>query len=74
MVIDDRSEFTNPELFPENAATCCGDMAQLLAKIPAEKDTYIVIVTRGHKNDAEALGACINKQFNYIGMIGSKRN
>ena len=73
MVLDDRSEFTNPELFPENAKTLCGDIAQELSKIPANKDTYIVIVTRGHKNDTEALEVCINKPFNYIGMIGSKR-
>jgi xanthine dehydrogenase accessory factor len=48
-------------------------MEQQLNKIPPDKDTYIVIVTRAHKNDAEALEACINRPFNYIGMIGSKR-
>ncbi|MBN1974229.1 MAG: XdhC family protein [Sedimentisphaerales bacterium] len=73
MVLDDRSEFTNPELFPNNTTTVCGNIAQELAKIPAEKDTYIVIVTRGHKDDAESLAACINRPFSYIGMIGSKR-
>ena len=73
MVLDDRSEFTNPELFPENATTLCCDIVQELTKKPAEKDMYIVIVTRGHKNDAQALEVCIDKPFNYIGMIGSKR-
>ncbi len=73
IVLDDRSEFTYPKLFPENTKTICGDIKQQLARIPPEKDTYIVIVTRGHKNDADALEVCINKPFNYIGMIGSKR-
>ena len=73
LLLDDRSEFTNPELFPINTKTICGDIAQELSKIPAEKDTYIVIVTRGHKDDAQALETCINKPFNYIGMIGSNR-
>jgi xanthine dehydrogenase accessory factor len=73
MVLDDRPEFTNPKLFSENVTTLCGDIEQQLTKIPAEKDTYIVIVTRGHKNDAQVLEVCINKPFNYIGMIGSKR-
>ncbi len=73
IVLDDRSEFTNPELFPENTATICGDIAQELKKFPEGKDTYIVIVTRGHKDDANALEVCINKPFKYIGMIGSKR-
>lgn len=73
LILDDRLEFTNPELFPENTITICGDIAQEATKIPAEKDTYIVIVTRGHKDDAQALEACIKRPFNYIGMIGSKR-
>ncbi len=73
MVLDDRPEFTNPKLFPINATAIYGDIKQQLTKIPAEKNTFIVIVTRGHKNDAEALEVCINKPFIYIGMIGSKR-
>jgi len=73
LVLDDRSEFTNLELFPNNTTTICGDIAQELTKIPAEKDTYIVIVTRGHKDDAQALEICIKRPFDYIGMIGSKR-
>ncbi len=36
-------------------------------------DTYVVIVTRGHQHDAEALAACIHGQPAYIGMIGSRR-
>ncbi|MBN2591399.1 MAG: XdhC family protein [Sedimentisphaerales bacterium] len=73
LVLDDRSEFTNRELFPKDTKTICDDIAQELSKIPAQKDTYIVIVTRGHKDDAQALEECINKPFTYIGMIGSKR-
>ena len=32
-----------------------------------------MVVTRGHKHDAEALEACIHRPAAYIGMIGSKR-
>jgi xanthine dehydrogenase accessory factor len=35
-------------------------------------DTFIVIVTHGHKDDAGALRACIDSEAGYIGMIGSK--
>jgi xanthine dehydrogenase accessory factor len=73
IVLDDRPEFTNPELFPKEAMTICGDIAKQLAEIPADKDTYIIIVTRGHKNDAEALEVSLKKNAAYIGMIGSKR-
>jgi xanthine dehydrogenase accessory factor len=72
-VIDDRPEFTNPALFPEGVTTRCGDIPKEVATIPLDKDTYIVIVTRGHKQDAQALKACIHSPAAYIGMIGSKR-
>ncbi len=71
-VIDERPEFTDPALFPEGARTCCGDIAEQVAAL-IEDDTYVVIVTRGHKLDAEVLEACIHSRAAYIGMIGSKR-
>ena len=72
-VIDDRPEFTNPALFPEGAVTRCGDVAKELAAFPITNDVFIVLVTRGHKYDAEALEACIHAPAAYVGMIGSKR-
>ena len=36
------------------------------------ENTYVVIVTRGHRDDAYALKPCIGKGVAYIGMIGSK--
>jgi xanthine dehydrogenase accessory factor len=71
-VIDERSEFTEPTLFPEGTRTCCGDIAEQVATL-IEDDAYVVIVTRGHKLDAEVLEACIHSDAAYIGMIGSKR-
>jgi xanthine dehydrogenase accessory factor len=72
-VIDDRPEFTDPALFPDGVTTRCGDIAEEVAAFPVAEDTYIVVVTRGHKHDAEALEACIHRPAAYIGMIGSKR-
>ncbi|MFC1782464.1 XdhC family protein [Planctomycetota bacterium] len=73
MILDDRSEFTNPQLFPEDAKTNCDDIAMVISDFDITSDTYIVIVTRGHKHDAETLKACIHAPAGYIGMIGSKR-
>jgi len=73
VVLDDRPEFTDPALFPEGVATRCGDIRREVEAFPIGRDTYIVIVTRGHKHDAEALEACIHAPAAYIGMIGSKR-
>jgi len=72
-VIDDRPEFTDPALFPNGVTSRCGDIPQEVADFPIAKDTYIVVVTRGHKHDAGALKACIHAPAAYIGMIGSKR-
>ncbi|MHC4751153.1 MAG: XdhC family protein [Planctomycetota bacterium] len=73
VVIDDRPEFTDSGLFPEGTMTRCGDIPEQISAGPIADDTYIVIVTRGHKLDAEALEACIHKPVAYVGMIGSKR-
>jgi xanthine dehydrogenase accessory factor len=73
LVIDDRREFTSPELFPEDVNTRCGRIAEELDRLAVGGDTYIVIVTRGHLGDAEALAACLHKPAAYIGMIGSRR-
>ncbi|HCO92905.1 MAG TPA: hypothetical protein DIU00_02960 [Phycisphaerales bacterium] len=72
-VIDDRPEFTDTTLYPEGTVTRCGDIPQQIAAGPIAGDTYIVIVTRGHKLDAEALEACIHAPVAYVGMIGSRR-
>jgi xanthine dehydrogenase accessory factor len=72
-VIDDRSEYVDPSLYPEGTDLRCGDIARLLAETPAAADTYIVIVTRGHQQDRQALAACIRRPAAYVGMIGSRR-
>ena len=73
VVMDDRPEFAAPALFPEGATTRCGRIGEEVAGFPAGADTYVVIATRGHQHDAEALAACIHQPAAYIGMIGSRR-
>jgi xanthine dehydrogenase accessory factor len=63
----------SPSLYPEGAALHCGDIARLVTEMPIAADTYIVIVTRGHQHDEQALAACIRRPAAYIGMIGSRR-
>ncbi len=72
-VIDDRPEFTDSALYPPDVETQCGDIPRQLVDSPMTKDSYVVIVTRGHQCDAEALEACIRRPAAYVGMIGSKR-
>ena len=73
VVIDDRPEFTAAELFPAAAVTHCGAIDEEVAHFPMAGDTYVVIVTRGHRQDAAALAACLGRPAAYLGMIGSRR-
>jgi len=72
-VIDDRQEFTDPALFPQGTITHCCDIPKKIGALSIGDDTYVVLVTRGHKLDAETLEACIHAPVAYVGMIGSKR-
>ncbi|NMC40553.1 MAG: XdhC/CoxF family protein, partial [Bacteroidales bacterium] len=71
-VIDDRPEFTEKTLLPWADHIITGNIGEALAKAEKDKNTYIVIVTRGHSNDAEALKNCIGSDAAYVGMIGSR--
>lgn len=73
VIVEDRPEFAREELFPPGAAVHCGDVGGILRDFPTDADTYVAIVTRGHRHDAEALAACIRKPAAYIGMMGSRR-
>jgi len=72
-VIDDRPEFANADRFPAPVHPVVGDIAETLAGWPIGENTYIVIVTRGHKYDEAALRAVIDSPARYLGMIGSRR-
>jgi xanthine dehydrogenase accessory factor len=71
-VIDDREEFANPGNVPEADEIQAADIGNAVGRTEDSPDTYFVIVTRGHRKDAEALRAAIGKGAAYIGMIGSR--
>ena len=71
-VIDDRAEFASRERFPDADRFVIDKPGNALRGLPAGGDTYIIIVTRGHRDDADALRACIRSEAAYIGMIGSR--
>jgi xanthine dehydrogenase accessory factor len=72
-VIDDRPEFANAQNVPEADEIIVGDIGDSVRDIEDSQDNYFVIVTRGHRKDAEALQAAIGRPSAYLGMIGSKR-
>lgn len=72
-VIDDREQFVQNALAHGADEGCCMGFEEALASIPGSRDTYFVIVTRGHRYDTECLMSIVKKPFAYIGMIGSRR-
>jgi xanthine dehydrogenase accessory factor len=71
-VIDDRIEYANSANLPDADHIIVEDIGKAMTEIPGNSDTYIVIVTRGHNDDAMALKPCIGSRVPYVGMIGSK--
>jgi len=73
VVVDDRPDFASRERFPNADKIIVQDIAQALREFPIDQSTYVVIVTRGHQHDEEALYSVIDSNARYIGMIGSRR-
>lgn len=72
-VADDRSEFANAERFPGASKIIIERPDKAVKAAMVDKDTYIVIVTRGHALDRESLDETIKTHAAYIGMIGSAK-
>jgi xanthine dehydrogenase accessory factor len=73
IVIDDRPQFANVSRFPTAQRVICQTFTKALATLKIDSNTALIIVTRGHRYDIDCLRATINKNFRYLGMIGSKR-
>src|SRR6202162_1105402 len=71
-VVDDREAFANLQRFPM-AQDVFTSYEQAFQKIQPNASTYLVIVTRGHKEDMRVLAWAVRTQARYVGMIGSKR-
>jgi len=72
-VVDSRPEFANQERLPEADRILCGDPVESLRGFPIDAGTYIVLVSRGHKQDELALREVATAGAAYVGMIGSRR-
>lgn len=72
-IIDDRESYANRERFPEAKQVIADDYDKATAQLSPSETSYIVIVTRGHKDDMRVLRWAVQTQARYIGMIGSKR-
>jgi len=71
VVLDDRIKYANRDRFPEADVVEAGPIADLAEKFSYGDNSYVVIVTRGHALDEEALRAFIRYETAYLGLIGS---
>jgi xanthine dehydrogenase accessory factor len=71
-VVDDREKFANRERFPTASEIVAEDIPAWLARTLLPPHAYVVIVTRGHTNDLEALRALAPRDLRYLGLIGSR--
>jgi xanthine dehydrogenase accessory factor len=71
-IADDREAFSNAERFPM-AGELYTTFEDAFEKIKPNASSYLLIVTRGHKDDMRVLAWAVRTDARYIGMIGSKR-
>lgn len=70
-VIDDREDFCNSARFPDCDCVVIDSFEQM-PDFPADGNSYVVIMTRGHAYDKDVLRWALGKRPYYLGMIGSK--
>jgi len=72
-VIDDRESYASRERFPEARDVYADDFDHTIAQLAPGENSYMVIVTRGHRDDMKILRWAVEQPTRYLGMIGSKR-
>lgn len=71
VVVDDRRDLADPIVFDDKVQLTFGDIPQTIHELEPDESSWIVIVTRGHHLDKDALQAALETNATYVGMIGS---
>jgi xanthine dehydrogenase accessory factor len=73
VVVDNRESFANRDRFPEAAAVHAAEYEEVFPQLAIHETSYVIIVTRGHRDDMRVLKLAIATPARYVAMIGSKR-
>jgi xanthine dehydrogenase accessory factor len=73
VIVDNRDAFANKERFPEADEIFAEEYEDVFPKLPIRDTSYVVIVTRGHRDDMRVMRWAVGTNAKYIAMIGSKR-
>ena len=72
-VVDEREEYARSNRFPEAGKTISKSWRAAFEEVEITPSTSIVIVTSGHRSDAEVLQQAVTTRARYVGMIGSRK-
>ena len=70
-VIDDREKFANAERFP-GAEVVVDSIPEWLDRSDIPSGAFVVVLTRGHQHDLDAMRALATRNIRYLGLIGSR--
>jgi xanthine dehydrogenase accessory factor len=70
-VVDDREKFASADRFP-GADIVVEPIPEWLHRAEIAPSAYVVVVTRGHTHDLEAMRALAARDLRYLGLIGSR--
>ena len=70
-VVDDREKFANADRFP-GADLTVEPIPDWLHKADIPPSAFVVVVTRGHQHDLDAMRALAARDLRYLGLIGSR--
>ena len=73
IVVDNREAFANRERFPDADEIYAEEYEEVFPKLNVRDTSYLIIVTRGHRDDMRVLQWAVTTNARYIAMIGSKR-
>jgi xanthine dehydrogenase accessory factor len=70
-VVDDREKFANPARFP-GAEITVEPIPEWLHRADIPAAAFVVVLTRGHQHDLDAMRALAARDLRYLGLIGSR--
>ncbi len=73
VIVDNRESFANRDRFPEAVDIHAAEYEEIFPSLPINETSYIIIVTRGHRDDMRVLKLSLGTPARYLAMIGSKR-
>jgi len=73
VIVDNREAFANRERFPEADQVFAEEYEEVFPKLTIRDTSYLIIVTRGHRDDMRVMRWAVETNAKYIAMIGSKR-